>query len=85
MQDIQQKNNQTNSEVYSTTPVKLCGCQSLFNFEYNTAFKLHHTNTCKVCDLANETVNNYTHLYTYHDQGKREHGHKTLKYDMRMS
>ena len=64
---------------------KLCRYQSLSNFEHITEFKVHHMNAHKVCDLTNKTVNDCIYLYTYHGQGKTEHGHKTLKYDVRMS
>jgi hypothetical protein len=74
-----------NSIAYDITPVKLHRYQSLSNFENNTVIKLHPTNTHKVHVLTNKTVNDCIHLYAHHDQGKTEHYHKTLKYDVRMS
>ena len=70
MQDMQQQTMRLNSKVYGIIPVKLCRHQSLFNSEYSTAFKLHHMNTCKVCDMAKETVNDYICLYINRDKGK---------------
>jgi hypothetical protein len=85
MQDMQQKITETDSKVYGITPVRLCRYQSLSNLEHNTVFKLHHMNTCKVYDLTNKTVNDCIYLVTNRGQGKTEHGHKTLKYDVRIS
>jgi hypothetical protein len=79
------ENNLMNSIAYDIPPVKLCRYQSLPNFEHNTVIKLHHMNKHKVCVLTNKNVNDCIHLYIHHGQRKTEHGHKTLKYDVRMS